>query len=497
MSEEEKQQYEEKPETVRNPSPPTPPRRSVTPPPPTAEPSAPFVWHDDGIMAVAWMPDGKRVVSGSNDRSLRVWNAETGGKAMDPLLGHTDEVNAISISPDGRRIASGADDHTIRVWDAYTGELVLGPLRGHTDWVMGLIYSPDGRLLASAGGENEIRIWKADSGELVRVITGHTEAVRSVCFSPDSRRLVSGANDNTLRIWDVSTGECILPPFEGHSEWIRWVVYSPNGRTVIGPLTGHDEWIGCIAYSPDGGRLASCSHDKTLRVWDANTGALLIGPLYGHTDVLRALAFSPDGTKILTGSLDRTLRIWDATTGKSRTKPQRAGSTDSFLDMPATAIVIEAPRMMRDMHSAEPEFIPRVRRPLRRGSSESFDSILDLPATDDPGADRKPKKKSKPPVDPDHASSKSGATTDDPDLKPQLTPKKKPTPNPLRGLNTVPMAWLILYASVCAYLVASELNCCALLFAMSRMLFSIAFTSISGWMVKNLRTHVVSFNITA
>ena len=91
--------------------------------------------HSDSVMSVAFSPDGRRIVSGSGDKTIRVWDAETGEEVVGPLKGHSDWVMSVAFSPDGRRIVSGSDDKTIRVWDAETGEEVMGPLKGHSDWV--------------------------------------------------------------------------------------------------------------------------------------------------------------------------------------------------------------------------------------------------------------------------------------------------------------------------------------------------------------------------
>src|SRR6266571_5010018 len=89
-----------------------------------------------GVFSIALSPDGQRIVSGSNDRTIRVWNATTGGTEADPFTGHTDSVWSVAFSPDGQRIVSGSDDRTIRVWNATTGGTAAGPFTGHTNMVL-------------------------------------------------------------------------------------------------------------------------------------------------------------------------------------------------------------------------------------------------------------------------------------------------------------------------------------------------------------------------
>ena len=130
------------------------------------------------------------------------------------LLGHTQGVNSMAFSPDGRRLVSGSDDYTLRLWDAATGKPIGLPLQGHTNWVISVAFSPDGRRIVSVSSDNTLRLWDAASGQPIGPpLQGHTNSVSSVAFSPDGRRIVSGSLDNTLRLWDAATGQPIgFPP---------------------------------------------------------------------------------------------------------------------------------------------------------------------------------------------------------------------------------------------------------------------------------------------
>lgn len=109
---------------------------------------------------IAISPDGRRIVSGSDDETVRVWDIETGAQVLGPLVGHVDYVSSVAISPDGRRIASGSGDETVRVWDVETGAQVLSPFEGHTGWVNSVVFSPDGRHVVSGSHDCSIRIWE-------------------------------------------------------------------------------------------------------------------------------------------------------------------------------------------------------------------------------------------------------------------------------------------------------------------------------------------------
>ena len=201
--------------------------------------------HINAVSSVAYSPDGRHIVSGSWDNTIRVWNATTGQCVAGPFQGHTREVNSVAYSPDGRHIVSGSIDKTIRVWDATTGQCVTGPFQGHTHWVNSVVYSPDGRNIVSGSYDNTIRVWDATTGQCVTgPFQGHTETVFSVAYSPDGRHIVSGSDDKTIRIWDATTGQCVAGPFQGDTHRIR-----------------------SVAYSPDSRHIASGSVDKSIKVW--------------------------------------------------------------------------------------------------------------------------------------------------------------------------------------------------------------------------------------
>ncbi|KAI5121548.1 hypothetical protein M0805_002606 [Coniferiporia weirii] len=302
------------------------------------------------ILCASYSPDGRHIVSGSGDDTLRIWDAHTGNPVGNPLTGHSDRVTSVAYSPDGGHIVSGSGDKTLRIWDAYTGHPVGNPLTGHSDWISSVAYSPDGRHIVSGSGDKTLRTWDAHTGHPVGdPLTGHSRQVTSVAYSPDGRHIVSGSYDRTLRIWDAHTGHPVGDPLTGHSDWVRYVAYSPDGRHIVsgshdktlriwdahtghpvgGPLTGHSSWVSSVAYSPDGKHIVSGSHDKTLRIWDAHTGHPVGEPLRGHSHHVSSVAYSPDGKHIVSGSFDGTLRMWDAHTGYTKSVEMDGWVNDS------------------------------------------------------------------------------------------------------------------------------------------------------------------------
>lgn len=155
--------------------------------------------HTKFVTSVAYSADGSCIVSGSHDKTIRVWNPITGQcMAVLPQV-HTGPITSVSYSPDGCYIVSGSTDRTIRVWDASTGQHLAGPFQGHTGIITSLAYSPDGAYIASASLDNTVRIWDADTGNSVAgPFLEHTDAVQSLAYSPDGGYIVSGSEDMTL-----------------------------------------------------------------------------------------------------------------------------------------------------------------------------------------------------------------------------------------------------------------------------------------------------------
>jgi WD40 repeat protein len=308
------------------------------------------------ISALAISPDGSRIVSGSYDGTLRLWDAHSGAPIGAPLQGHKDWVSSVAISPDGSRIVSGSHDKTLRLWDARSGAPIGAPLQGHEGVVASVAFSPDGSRIVSGSHDKTLRLWDARSGAPIGALFQVHETVSSVAFSPDGSRIVSGSYVSTLRLrdaysgdviggatlpalrlWDARSGVLIGAPLQGHENVVTSVAFSPDGSRIVSgshdktlrlwdarsgapvgtPLQGHEGGVTSVAFSPDGSRIVSGSKDKTLRLWDARSGAPIGAPLQGHELGVDSVAFSPDGSRIVSGSYDGTLRLWDARSGVS------------------------------------------------------------------------------------------------------------------------------------------------------------------------------------
>jgi WD40 repeat protein len=325
--------------------------------------------HTGPVLAVAFGPFGKLLVSGGQDGTVRVWDIAS-GTAIRTIALHTSPVNGVAFSPDGRRVASAGADTTVRVWDALTGK-PIAVFRGHHQPVSSVAFSPNGQRIASAGKEKVIHIWDATSGEELFMLRGHTDRILCLAFRRDGKLLASAGDDRVVKVWDATSGQeaqafrarfagdCIAyapdgqtlatannhiqiwdtatsrsrQVFGGPSEIIRAIAFHPEGRvlatagdtlkmrdvasgrellTLGRPTPAHYR---TVMFSPDGNRLASCSDDSTVRIWETATGKELF-VLKGHQGSVLGVAFSPDGRHFASAGGDHTVKLWNAATGK-------------------------------------------------------------------------------------------------------------------------------------------------------------------------------------
>ncbi|KAG9105144.1 hypothetical protein FRC07_009574, partial [Ceratobasidium sp. 392] len=247
------------------------------------------------VLSVAVSSDGRRIVSGCSDRTVQIWDAETGDTVLGLPKAHSEIVRSVAFSPDRQWIVSGSNDNTIRVWDARTGDARFDPIQAHSMSVFSVGFSADGSRIVSGSADETICVWDASTGKsLLGPLHGHSDQVRSVAFSPDvdGKWIVSGSGDKTVRVWNANSGDAVSHPLEGQAG----VIYS-------------------VAFSYNGIMIASGSEDSTVRIWDATTGNALLAPLRGHSSLVWTVGFSLDSRQVVSGSGDRTVRIWDVKTG--------------------------------------------------------------------------------------------------------------------------------------------------------------------------------------
>ena len=155
--------------------------------------------HSALVSTVAISPDGRYALSGSSDKTLKLWDLAT-GRAIRTFKGHSQLVSSVAFSPDGKMIASGSHEQVVKLWDVGTGNLIRSFV-GHRNTIHSVAFSPDRQYLASASGDRTVGIWNIVTGQEVQVLRGHSDSVDSVAFSPDGRYLASGSQDNTINLW--------------------------------------------------------------------------------------------------------------------------------------------------------------------------------------------------------------------------------------------------------------------------------------------------------
>ena len=160
-----------------------------------------FAGHTAQVLAVAFSPDGRSALSGSGDRTLKLWDVAT-GRELSTLAGHTAAVTSVAFSPDGGSVLSGSADESLKLWDVATGKEIR-TFTGHTERVMSVAISPDGRSVLSGSDDMRLKLWDVATGKEIHSFTGHADSVGSVVFSPDGRSALSGSHDMSLKLWNL------------------------------------------------------------------------------------------------------------------------------------------------------------------------------------------------------------------------------------------------------------------------------------------------------
>jgi WD40 repeat protein len=345
----------------------------------------PLDGHRHSVFSIAFSPDGQYLLSGGRflgraDEVMKLWDMES-RRCIRTFIGHSGSVKAVAFTRDGQYAISGSDDTTLKVWEAKSARLVK-TLQGHTDTITSLALSPDGAFLVSASEDKTVRIWDLSTGRCVRTLDAHEDTVTSVILSPDGSVLFSASRDGTVRMWSmhwstgprveylvsvpVSSSEAIemreriehllkesdeftrqgsyqaayqmlrdaqhVPGYEKSSQILDHINHIGKMMHRVGlgdawlvrTFEGHTDAIDTVRFSPDGRYALSGSHDRSIRIWDLQTGTGFAMP-QEHRLPISATAFSPDGRYLVSGNKTHdyrgnsgpSLRLWDLTRRQS------------------------------------------------------------------------------------------------------------------------------------------------------------------------------------
>src|ERR1043165_8136056 len=358
--------------------------------------------HNATVRAVAFSPDGLRVLSGGEDNTAKLWDVRS-GRVLRKFVGHVKEVVAVSFSPIGTLIVTGGGD-ALKLWDSETGELIhtfddsrfansakfsadggavlsangfdlklwsvttrslVRIFSDRSSWVTSVDLSSDGKLALSGSTNGVARLWDVATGEVLHRFEGSAHDIQTVAFSRDGSLLLIAGNDRKLHVWNTAALS-LIHTFEGHTGSIRAAVYSPDGSQILSASRGeiklwdipskaltnvfkprvndqYEKWIWCLALAGDGSRFAVGSSEDRLELWNVATGK--VEKLDGATSGAHAVLFSPDGGQVISSGF----RKWDATTGRFLYEGPRGAVAGISMDWRYLLLVLDSAAEVYDL----------------------------------------------------------------------------------------------------------------------------------------------------
>ncbi|MBL4572068.1 MAG: AMIN domain-containing protein, partial [Gammaproteobacteria bacterium] len=288
--------------------------------------------HEQAVISVAFSPDGSRVLTGSEDTTAKLWDADV---QLSTPFAHQGQISAVAFSADGRRVATGASDQTARLWDANSGDELHSLVHGGRESssfdgnVTSLAFSLDSSQLLTGEYTGTASLWNVETGEnTASFLLG--SGIRSVALSPDGSKALSGLANGSVLLWNTDNGETVSSMSHASTVWS--VAFNSSGNTIATGSEGasarlwaengdllhslaHDYAVYSVAFSPDDSQLLTGSFDGRIRLWDVESGTELMN--LHHGGAVYSVAFSPDGSRLLSSSDNRSSRLWDASSGEN------------------------------------------------------------------------------------------------------------------------------------------------------------------------------------
>lgn len=280
------------------------------------------IGHTNAINSVAFSPDGKLVLTGSDDKMAKLWDLS--GRELQTFVGHTSDVSSVAFSPRGEQILTGSADSTAKLWDL-NGKL-LQTFVGHVAVVAAVAFSPNGKQVLTGSEDGTLKLWDL-SGKVLLTFMTKDSAVSSVVFSPDGKQVLAGVA-NAAKLWDISGKE--LQTYVDPTSMLSSVAFSPDGKQILTgnkggiarlwDLTGGEirafepkkrRSIYAVAFSPDGQKVLTTHSEGRVVMWDLLGKELQLFRGQFSNIPVRSAVFSPDGKQILTGSGDATAKLWN------------------------------------------------------------------------------------------------------------------------------------------------------------------------------------------
>ena len=294
--------------------------------------------HSYSVDSVAISSDNRYIVSASNDKTVRLWDVNS-GKLLKTLNGHSNSVNSVVISSDNRYIVSGSWDNTVKLWDVNSGNF-LKTFSEHLSSVNSIAISSDSKYIVSGSWDKTVKLWDFKSGKLLKTLNGHSDSVNSIAISNDNRYIVSGSSDKTVKLWDISSGKQLK----------NFNIFSV---------------VNSVKISADNRYIISGNSDRTAKLWSISNSDKPLKTLNEKYSLIKSVAISNDNKHIVSSTIDKTIKIFNIENIKYNFKDISnivQKSLDDYLTLPLVPTPTLPPQedLVKSQFETKKEFEQRV-----------------------------------------------------------------------------------------------------------------------------------------